>query len=66
MPWLGAGRKAREGSLFFFEKKNQKTFAILGAREPGHVRHVAEFFWFFFSKKNCLLASLFCCGGGGL
>jgi len=35
--------------MFFFEKKNQKTFASLG-RESATAR--AEIFCFFFSKKK--------------
>jgi len=37
---------------FFFEKKNQKTFAILGARWIGRATQWIKVFWFFFSKKN--------------
>jgi hypothetical protein len=40
---------------FFFEKKKQKTFAIL-APNVGWLRaEVTKVFWFFFSKKNNLL-----------
>jgi hypothetical protein len=41
--------------MFFFEKKNQKTFATCHTYPisgPGRVRQRAEVFWFFFSKKN--------------
>jgi len=40
--------------MFFFEKKNQKTFT-LGARLAGSARKGTKVFWFFFSKKNILL-----------
>jgi hypothetical protein len=46
--------------LFFFEKKNQKTFATFG-RSQGPAAWVklraklAKVFWFFFSKKNTFL-----------
>jgi len=43
--------------VFFFEKKNQKTFVCWVARTstqsaPGGERARAKVFWFFFSKKN--------------
>jgi len=43
-------------SMFFFEKKNQKTF--LRGREPRDRRgpQGVKVFCFFFSKKKCLLA----------
>jgi hypothetical protein len=50
-------RKA--GRMFFFEKKNQKTF-VYCPRRPRLImqyrRDVQErkVFWFFFSKKNTL------------
>jgi hypothetical protein len=34
---------------FFFEKKKQKTFAVLASALPDRLGR------FFFSKKNCLL-----------
>jgi hypothetical protein len=50
--------------VFFFEKKNQKTFAYWHPRKPKHdpsrdPSAGAKVFWFFFSKKNtpsCLIA----------
>jgi hypothetical protein len=41
---------------FFFEKKKQKTFALLGRAhlEKPKPKH-PKVFWFFFSKKNCFL-----------
>jgi hypothetical protein len=47
------GRAARrKGKQFFFEKKNQKTFASL-TYAAGTVRDSRpKVFWFFFSKKN--------------
>jgi hypothetical protein len=43
--------------VFFFEKKNQKTFASLFPRKvtgyaQGDEGDGAKVFWFFFSKKN--------------
>ncbi len=47
--------------MFFFEKKNQKTFASLEARQGARAAGAKtppkpkKVFWFFFSKKNCFL-----------
>jgi hypothetical protein len=38
--------------MFFFEKKNQKTFALLRARCDWRGPQGIKVFWFFFSKKN--------------
>jgi hypothetical protein len=43
--------------LFFFEKKNQKTFATFGrsrtqAPEPDSVRQLQKFFGSFFQKRT--------------
>jgi hypothetical protein len=42
--------------MFFFEKKNQKTFVLSGAWVAGVSDHgegvEVKVFWFFFSKKN--------------
>jgi hypothetical protein len=39
--------------MFFFEKKNQKTFANLASLHPGKPKpEQSKVFWFFFSKKN--------------
>jgi hypothetical protein len=44
--------------MFFFEKKNQKTFTPSPSARPGtpaaHVHERTKVFWFFFSKKNIL------------
>jgi hypothetical protein len=41
---------------FFFEKKNQKTFAKLGRSYPGGPKpKLTEVFCFFFSKKQAFL-----------
>jgi hypothetical protein len=42
---------------FFFEKKKQKTFALLRARCDCRARKRSKVFWFFFSKKNCFLCA---------
>jgi hypothetical protein len=55
------GRAISRKKVFFFEKKNQKTFACSGThrasvsdrREGAGVK----VFWFFFSKKNIFLPS---------
>jgi hypothetical protein len=49
----------KQRKLFFFEKKNQKTFISLGARCRNHSVHVGtalktKVFCFFFSKKKRL------------
>ena len=41
--------------MFFFEKKNQKTFIRLGPASPQARCQVAKVFCFFFSKKKALL-----------
>jgi len=58
--------------MFFFEKKNQKTFAcrgtaVTGVSDRGHGAGV-KVFWFFFSKKNIFLPMppLFTIGYEGL
>jgi hypothetical protein len=39
--------------MFFFEKKNQKTFANLAAASPGEARsHDQKFFASFFQKRS--------------
>jgi hypothetical protein len=48
--------------MFFFEKKNQKTFASLRALVTSP-RQRTKVFCFFFSKKKTFL-SLFCAVGG--
>jgi uncharacterized lipoprotein YmbA len=41
--------------MFFFEKKNQKTFASLGSLYPERPKpNDSKVFCFFFSKKKCL------------
>jgi len=45
----------REGRQdFFFEKKKQKTFDHLRARQSQRARQGAKVFWFFFFKKELL------------
>ncbi len=51
--------------MFFFEKKNQKTFARLTPRKPGRLTPGGEsagakVFCFFFSKKKFFLPALLC------
>ena len=43
-----------EESVFFFEKKKQKTFGLLGPALPQARLKFVKVFWFFFSKKNAL------------
>jgi hypothetical protein len=40
--------------MFFFEKKNQKTFALWRAESGDHIRQVAKVFCFFSSEKKSL------------
>ncbi len=40
--------------MFFFEKKNQKTFSLCARCRRVCGKH-PKVFWFFFSKKNCFL-----------
>jgi hypothetical protein len=47
----------KTGRMFFFEKKNQKTFAIWDAPDGDARTKRSEVFWFFFSKKNGFLLS---------
>jgi hypothetical protein len=56
LAWLGAGRAVGEGrKQFFFEKKNQKTFASLGRAYPERPKPKrTKVFCFFFSKKEVL------------
>jgi len=47
--------------MFFFEKKNQKTFLLRFARcSNSPDQKLLKVFWFFFSKKNFFLPSFFC------
>jgi hypothetical protein len=41
---------------FFFEKKNQKTFAMSTRALRQRAHQTIKVFWFFFSKKNCFLS----------
>jgi len=45
------------GSMFFFEKKNQKTFVSERASRKESYQDI-KVFCFFFSKKKCLLSFL--------
>jgi hypothetical protein len=40
--------------MFFFEKKNQKTFTPLRARQPGNTRPMTRSFLLLFFKKEAL------------
>jgi len=42
----------QEGRMFFFEKKNQKTFAPWPTLPERHGPHKIKVFCFFFSKKK--------------
>jgi hypothetical protein len=58
---VGHGLKGR---MFFFEKKNQKTFASYGrsrtqAPEPDSARQLQKFFGSFFQKRTSFLFSFF-------
>jgi hypothetical protein len=46
----GVGRKQEK--MFFFEKKNQKTFASLSRTHHQHAPEDVKVFCFFFSKKK--------------
>jgi hypothetical protein len=53
-PWFQKAKKQ-----FFFEKKNQKTFARLGPDcRNGRAPEGTKVFCFFFSKKKYFLSSL--------
>jgi hypothetical protein len=41
--------------MFFFEKKNQKTFASLSRTYHQHAPEDVKVFCFFFSKKKAFL-----------
>jgi len=41
--------------MFFFEKKNQKTFDPFGAPQSHRARKSVKVFCFFFSKKKSFL-----------
>jgi hypothetical protein len=43
---------AREGKRFFFEKKNQKTFATCGTRRGTAYFNGEKFFGSFFQKRT--------------
>jgi len=52
-----AGNPAKQGSIFF-EKKKQKTFALLvnAADASSMCAKRIKVFWFFFSKMNYFLS----------
>jgi hypothetical protein len=52
-----AGLGNAEGKQFFFEKKNQKTFATGRTRCRNAHAKIPKVFWFFFSKKNTFPSS---------
>jgi len=43
--------------MFFFEKKNQKTFVLLLSPALHSAFNDSKVFCFFFSKKKCFLSS---------
>jgi hypothetical protein len=46
MPSLGRRKRSRRGKRFFFEKKNQKTFAKLGGGRHDRDLHFSRLgFW---------------------
>jgi hypothetical protein len=47
--------EGKQGKVFFFEKKKQKTFSSLSRTSRQHVSEKLKVFWFFFSKKNIFL-----------
>jgi hypothetical protein len=49
------GPGCAKGRLFFFEKKNQKTFAIWRTWPGERIHHIAKVFCFFSSEKKGLL-----------
>jgi hypothetical protein len=48
---MGRSRRRSEGKQFFFEKKNQKTFAYKACALPKRARQWAKVFASFFKKK---------------
>jgi hypothetical protein len=59
-------KKGKEGRMFFFEKKNQKTFThgMRGSSEIGRVSRRQKFFGSFFQERTaCLPFSAQACGG---
>jgi hypothetical protein len=63
MRWKAGKAKGRK--VFFFEKKNQKTFIYEVPNEsndfPCGRGQFAKVFCFFFSKKKCFLSTLWVC-----
>jgi hypothetical protein len=58
-------RQSRARKQFFFEKKNQKTFAysrhrLIGPFDPAALRKEQKFFVSFFQKRNTSFSSLAC------
>jgi hypothetical protein len=47
-----AARQAPQGKQFFFEKKNQKTFVVIGLGLPQRAYQLAKVFASFFKKKR--------------
>jgi hypothetical protein len=50
-----AVRRIEERKQFFFEKKNQKTFATITLALPHRAHLAINVFWFFVPKKNVFL-----------
>jgi hypothetical protein len=48
-------RQGKQGSAFFFEKKNQKTFFLKWFVDRGICTRWIKVFCFFFSKKKAFL-----------
>jgi hypothetical protein len=46
----------KKESLFFFEKKNQKTFAPSGVESGERIRHKSKIFCLFSSEKQAFLS----------
>jgi hypothetical protein len=53
-------RKARQGKEFFFEKKNQKTFATWRTPPERSATAVKKFFGSFFQKRTASLPLNLC------
>jgi hypothetical protein len=52
----GCATWAAKEEMFFFEKKNQKTFGRWRVRSPDHLRQSPKVFGFFSSEKQAFLS----------